>query len=72
MKIDYQPFFFKIQNNDDDDDENDNKMTKTCEKTGGRETLKDGIVSKLQRHIVWQQKLLIVIHLFSSWFMTND
>ena len=39
-------------------------MTKTCAKTGGRETLKDGIVSKLQRHIVLQRKSLIVIHLF--------
>ena len=27
-------------------------MTKTRAKTGGRETLKDTIVSKLQRHIV--------------------
>ena len=47
-------------------------MTKTCAKIGGRETLKDGIISKLQRHIVSQRKLLIVIHLFSSRFMTND
>ena len=39
-------------------------MTKTCAKTGDRETLKDGIVSKLQRHIVLQRKLLSVIHLF--------
>ena len=31
-------------------------MTKTCAKIGGRETLKDGMVSKLQRHIVSQQK----------------
>ena len=41
-------------------------MTKTGAKTGGRETLKDGLVSKLQRHIVLQRKLLIVYHLFSS------
>ena len=47
-------------------------MTKTYAKIGGRETLKDGIVSKLQRHIVLQRKLLIVIHLFSSRFMTSD
>ena len=46
-------------------------MTKTCAKRGDRETLKDGIVSKLQRHIVSQRKLLIVIHLFSSWLMTK-
>ena len=52
--------------------QNDNKMTKTCAKEGGRETLKDGIILKLQRHIVSQRKLLIVIHLFSSRFMTND
>ena len=38
-------------------------MTKTCAKIGGRETLKDGMISKLQRHIVSQRKLLIVIHL---------
>ena len=47
-------------------------MTKTCAKTGDRETLEDGIVSKLQRHIVSQQKLLIVINLFSLRFMTTD
>ena len=47
-------------------------MTKTRAKTGGRETLKDGIVSKLQKHIVSQRKLLIVINLFSSRFMTTD
>ena len=47
-------------------------MTKTCAKIGGRETLKDGIVSILQRHIVLQRKLLIVIHLFSSRLKTND
>ena len=47
-------------------------MTKIRAKTGGRETLKDGIVSKLQRHIVSQRKLLIVINLFSSRFMTTD
>ena len=47
-------------------------MTKTRAKTGGRETLKDGIVSKLQRHIVSQGKLLIVINLFSSRLMTAD
>ena len=47
-------------------------MTKTCAKTGGRETLKDGVISTLQRHIVLQRKLLIVIHLFSSRHMTND
>ena len=47
-------------------------MTKTRAKTGVRETLKDGIVSKLQRHIVTQRKLLIVINLFSSRFMTTD
>ena len=46
--------------------QNDNKMTKTRAKTGGRETPKDGILSKLQRHIVSQRKLLIVINLFSS------
>ena len=40
-------------------------MTKPCAKIGGRETLKDGVISKLQRHFVWQGKLLIVIHLFS-------
>ena len=38
-------------------------------KIGDRETHKDGIVSKLQRHIVSQRKLLIVIHLFSSRFL---
>ena len=47
-------------------------MTKTCAKIGDRETLKDGIVSKLQRHIVSQRKLLNVIHLFSLRFMTNN
>ena len=47
-------------------------MTKTRAKTGGRETLKDGIVSKIQRHIVLQRKLFIVINLFSSRFMTTD
>ena len=31
-------------------------MTKTYAKTGGRETLKNDIVSKLQRDIVSQQK----------------
>ena len=40
-------------------------MTKTCAKPWGRETLKDGIVSKFQRRIVSQ-------HLISSRFMTND
>ena len=39
-------------------------MTKSRAKTGGRETLKDGIVSKLKRHIVSQRKLLIDINLF--------
>ena len=52
--------------------QNKNKMTKTCAKIGGRETLKDGIISKVQRHIVSQRNLLIVIHLFSSRFMTYD
>ena len=47
-------------------------MTKTLAKTGGRETFKDGIVFKLQRPIVSQRKLLIVINLFSSRFMTTD
>ena len=47
-------------------------MTKTHAKTGGREMLKDGIVSNFQRHIVSQRKLLIVINLFSSRFMTTD
>ena len=47
-------------------------MTKTRAKTGERETLKDGIVSKLQRHNVSLRKLLIVINLFSSRFMTAD
>ena len=47
-------------------------MTKTCARIGGRETLKDGIILKLKRHIDSQRKLLIVIHLFSSRFMTND
>ena len=47
-------------------------MTKTRAKAGDRETLKDGIVSKLQRHIFLQQKLLIVINLFSSRFTTNE
>ena len=47
-------------------------MTKTCAKTGVRATLKDGIVSKLQKHIVLQRKLLIFIHLFSLQFVTND
>ena len=39
-------------------------MTKTCANIGGRETLKDGVISKLQRHIVSQRKLLIFIHFF--------
>ena len=47
-------------------------MTKTLAKTGGKETLKDGIVSKLQRYIVSQRKLLIFINLFSSRLMTTD
>ena len=47
-------------------------MTKTHAKTGGRETLKDGMVSKLQRHIVTQRKLLIVFNLISSRFMTTN
>ena len=47
-------------------------MTKTRAKTGGREMLKDGIVSNFQRHIVSQRKLLIVINLFSSQFMATD
>ena len=47
-------------------------MTQTRAKTGGRETLKNDIVSKLQRHIVSQRKLLIVISLFSTRFMTTD
>ena len=47
-------------------------MTKTRAKPGGRETLKDGIVSKLKRHIVSQRKLLNVNNLFSSRFMTTD
>ena len=62
MELDFQPFFLQ----------NDNKMTKTCAKIGGRETLKDGIVSKRQRYIVSQPKIRIVFHLFSSRFMTND
>ena len=39
-------------------------MINICAKTGGWEMLKDGMVSKLQGHIVSQRKLLIVIHLF--------
>ena len=35
--------------------QNDNKMTKTCAKTWGRETLKDGLFLKFQRRIVSQQ-----------------
>ena len=61
MKIDYQPFYLQ----------NDNTISKTRAKTGNRETLKDGIVSQLQMHIVSQRKLLIVINLFSLQFMTT-
>ena len=45
-------------------------MTNACAKIGAMEIFKDDLVSKLQRHIVSQQNALIVIHLFSSWFMT--
>ena len=47
-------------------------MTLTCAKIGDTETIKDGIISKLHSHIVLQRRLLIVIHLFSSRFKTND
>ena len=47
-------------------------MNKTCAKTGGRETLKDGIVSKLQRHIVSQRKLLISFFFLLVHFISHS
>ena len=44
-------------------------MTKVFAKIGGRETLKDGIISKLQRHIASQRKLLIVIAVHDKRFL---
>ena len=50
-------------------------MTTQCPKlckNRSRETLESGVASKLQRPIVSQPKLLIVIYLFTSRFMAND
>ena len=47
---------------------NNNKMIKMCEKGGQGDARK----WKLKRLIDLQQTLWIVIHLFSSRFMTND
>ena len=37
-----------------------------------RETLENGVVSKLQKPIVSQRMISIVFHLFATGFMTND